>query len=135
VGQDSYDEDTMNQDIGFSAIGQGGAPGPVVWLTTTDGNEADSSIARYAPAGVPEQYLVGWTEGVQNRVHKLALLDPSGAFLEAPIDVSELVRWGRRDDPFREHVGGDVVWAWFDEAGSTTLHIGRVDSGASANCN
>jgi hypothetical protein len=135
AGQSSYDEDAMNQDIGFSAVGQDGAPGPVVWLTTTAGNEADSSISRYQPMGGAEQYLVGWVESGNSDVFKLSLLDPNGTFLENPIDVSTLVHWGRRDDPFREHAGGDVVWAWFDEAGSTTLHIARVESGASPTCN
>jgi hypothetical protein len=135
LGQGSYDEDAMNQDIGFSAVGQNGAPGPVVWLTTTGGNEADSSISRYQPMGGAEQYLVGWVESGQNDVFKLSLLDPGGTFLENPIDVSSLVRWGRRDDPFREHVGGDVVWAWFDDAGSTTLHVARVESGTTPTCN
>jgi hypothetical protein len=132
VGQGSYDEDAMNQDIGFSAIAQDGTPGQVVWLTTTASNEADSSISRYEPAGGPEQYLVGWLEGGS---YKLALLDPNGAFLESPVDVTALVQWGRRDDPFRTHVGGDVIWAWFDEPGSTTLRVARVDSGADATCN
>ena len=39
------------------------------------------------------------------------------------------VQWGRRDDPFRAHVNGDVVWAWFDDPGSTTMHVARVRAG------
>lgn len=132
LGQGSYEQGNKNQDIGFSAIAQNGDPGPVVWLTTTDGDEADSSISRYQPMGGAEQYLVGWVEGED--AFKLALLDPTGAFLENPIDVTALVKWGRRDDPFREHVGGDVVWAWFDDAGSTMLRIARVESGVSPAC-
>jgi hypothetical protein len=134
-GKDSYDTDSMNQDIGFSAIAQNQAPGAVVWLTKTPGNEADASIARFEPTGAPEQYLVGWVETGNANVFKLALLDPNGAFLEAPFDVTAQAKWGRRDDPFRQHVGGDVVWAWFDSAGSKTLRFARVDSGAAATCN
>ena len=44
------------------------------------------------------------------------------------------LRWGRRDDPFRAHVGGDVVWSWFDGPGSTTLHRARVRSGSRPEC-
>lgn len=133
-GQDSYDDGSMNQDLGFVAL-TNQKPGAVVWLTSTPGNEADASISRFEPTAAPEQYLIGWVEVGQNRVFKLALLDPAGAFVESAIDVTAQARWGRRDDPFREHVGGDVVWAWFDSPGSTTLHFARVDSGASAVCN
>jgi hypothetical protein len=120
----------MNQDIGFSSITGSYTAGSVVWLTNTASiDEMDSSIARFEPAGSGEQYLVGWVEGATNRVFKLALLGPSGSLIEAPITVTNLVQWGRRDDPFRQHFDGDVVWAWFDSAGSTTLNIGRVDAG------
>jgi hypothetical protein len=135
LGQDSYESGDKNQDIGFSAVAQNLTPGKVVWLTTTPGDESDSSISRYEPAGAPEQYLVGWVAGSGSSLtFQLALLDPSGTFLENPIDVTSLVKWGRRDDPFREHYDGDVVWAWFDQAGSTTLKVARVDSGASYTC-
>lgn len=129
LGQDSYDTATMNQDIGFVSVTGPTTPGDVVWLTTTSGvNESDSSIAPYQPMGASEQYLVGWVEG-DGTVYKLALVDGAGAFVEAPIDVTATVKWGRRDDPFRQHHDGDVVWAWFDQSGSTTLNIGRVDAG------
>jgi hypothetical protein len=61
-------------------------------------------------------------------------VDAAGNFHEGPVDVTASVRWGRRDDPFRQHTNGDVVWAWFDEPGSTTLHLARLDSGGSATC-
>jgi hypothetical protein len=128
-GQDSYDTATMNQDIGFVSVTGPTTPGDVVWLTTTSGvNESDSSIAPYQPMGSSEQYLVGWVEG-DGAAYKLALVDGAGAVVEAAIDVSAAVHWGRRDDPFRQHFDGDVVWAWFEEAGSTTLNVGRVDAG------
>ena len=42
LGQNSYDEDAMNQDIGFASIGSDLSSGPVVWLTdTADIDEAD----------------------------------------------------------------------------------------------
>lgn len=133
-GQKGYDAKTMNQDIGFSAVGKDLKPGAVVWLTKTAGNEADAAIARFEPSGAPEQYLVGWAEAAKPQLYKLALLDQNGAFLANPIDVTALVQWGRRDDPFREHYDGDVIWSWFDQAGSRTLHVARVDSGASYAC-
>jgi hypothetical protein len=134
TGQDSYEQSNKNQDIGFSAVAQDRTPAAVVWLTTTPVDEADASIARYEPTGGAEQYLVGWVETGNANVFKLALVDPNGTFLEAPFDATAQVKWGRRDDPFRQHVGGDVVWAWFDSAGSKTLHFARVDSGAAAAC-
>jgi hypothetical protein len=134
-GQGSYEQSNKNQDIGFSALAQDRTPGAVLWLTTTPLDEADASIARYEPPGAAEQYLVGWVETGNANVFKLALLDPNGAFLEAPFDATAQVKWGRRDDPFRQHVGGDVVWAWFESAGSKTLRFARVDSGAIAACN
>jgi hypothetical protein len=132
LGQDSYDESTMNQDIGFSSISAEGMPGPVIWLTSTsDVDEMDSSIALYEVAG--EQYLVGWTED-DGDAYKLAVVDPAGVLLEDPLDVTATVQWGRRDDPFRRHYDSDVVWAYFDQPGSTTLHFARVDSGVAYTC-
>jgi hypothetical protein len=61
-------------------------------------------------------------------------VDAAGAFLEQPLDVSAKARWGQRDDPFRTHVNGDIVWAWFDAAGATTLHVARLSSGGTATC-
>jgi hypothetical protein len=52
--------------------------------------------------------------------------------LEAPFDATAQVKWRRRDDPFRQHLGGDVVWAWLDSGGSKALHFARVDAGAAA---
>jgi hypothetical protein len=133
LGQNSY-TDAMNQDIGFVSISGTESAGDVVWLTTTpDIEESDSSIALYQPTGAAEQYLVGWVEG-NGTAYKLAVVDAAGAFVEAPIDVSATVHWGRRDDPFRRHFDGDVVWAWFDDSGSTALNVGRVDSGVAATC-
>lgn len=126
-GQSSYDPGTMNQDIGLSMIGSGMTPGPVVWLTATPGNEDDAAIARWQPADDgAEQYVVGWNAGGQ---HMLARVDPSGAFLEGPEDITGIASWGRRDDPFRVHANADVVWAWFDDPGATTLHVARLRSG------
>jgi hypothetical protein len=133
LGQDSYDTAAMNQDIGFVSVTGTATPGQVVWLTTTSVNEMDSSIALYQPAGADEQYLVGWVEG-DGGAHKLAIVDGAGALLEGPLDVTATVKWGRRDDPFRRHFDGDIVWAWFEQSGSTTLNVGRVDSGNAATC-
>jgi hypothetical protein len=133
LGEDSYDEGTMNQDIGFSSIAGDLSAGSVVWLTTTAGaDEMDSSIALYSVDGA-EQYLVGWVEN-DGEAYQLAVVDPAGALLEGPLDVTDTVKWGRRDDPFRTHTDGDVVWSWFDAAGSTMLNVARVDSGAAASC-
>jgi hypothetical protein len=133
LGENSY-TDAMNQDIGFTSVTGTTMPGAVVWLTTTaDVDESDSSIALYQPPGAPEQYLVGWVEG-DGDAYKLAVVSPAGAIVEAPIDVTATVHWGRRDDPFRRASDGDVVWAWFDQAGSTTLNLGRVESGVAAAC-
>ena len=130
LGQNSYDEDTMNQDIGFSSIAGDLTPSPVVWLTTTaDINEADSSIVPFAPMGESaETYLVGWSEN-DGAAYKLGRIDAAGAFVEGPIDSTAVVQWGRRDDPFRSHTNGDAIWAWFDDPGSTTLHVARALSG------
>jgi hypothetical protein len=135
-GQDSYDESTMNQDIGFAEIDSAMESGAVVWLTSTPNiDEADSSITRYSPADdMQEQYLVGWSEAGQSRTMKLGRLSPDGTFLEGPVDVSTQTSWGRRDDPFRTHENGDVIWAWFENPGDTNLHISRIVSGGTAEC-
>jgi hypothetical protein len=133
LGDSSYDSKTMNQDIGFASVGANQAPGAKVWLTTTPGNEADSTMARWEPSGdTVEQYVVGWLEGTS--VYKLARVDAAGAFLEMPVDVSAKARWGQRDDPFRAHLNKDVVWAWFDAAGATTFHFARLRAGGTATC-
>jgi hypothetical protein len=134
LGQASYDASRMNQDIGFVAVAEDLTPSSVVWLTTSSGNEADASISRFQPSGGAEQYVVGWSEATKPPQFKLALVDGAGAFLEAPIDVTAAAAWGRRDDPFRTHVDGDVVWTWFDTPGSKTLRIARVDAGPSEAC-
>jgi hypothetical protein len=134
LGEDSYVDATMNQDIGFVSVTGATTAGSVVWLTTTaDIDEMDSSISLYQPTGSPEQYLVGWTDG-DGGANKLAIVDGAGAFVETPLDVSAQVHWGRRDDPFRQHYDGDVVWAWFDQANSTTLNFARVESGVAYAC-
>jgi hypothetical protein len=134
LGQASYDESTMNQDIGFSSIGDDFGAGAVVWLTSTsEVDEADSTIARWEPEGdAVEQYVMGWSEGGAS--HQVARVDADGNVLEGPMPLAGAARWGRRDDPFRQHVNKDIVWAWFDEGGSTTLRIARLSSGASATC-
>jgi hypothetical protein len=135
LGQSSYDPGTMNQDIGLSMIGGDLSPGAVIWLTSTgDVNEDDASIERWEPMDDPaEQYLVGWHEPGAER-WLLARIDPAGTFLEGPVDATAVARWGKRDDPFRRHFDGDVVWSWFDAPGSTTLHVARVRSGGSFEC-
>lgn len=136
LGQDSYDENTMNQDIGFVSIAGDMTAGDVTWLTTTSAiDEADSALARWEPSDdAAEQYLVGWAEPGNAGVYKLARLSATGAVLEAPIDVTARAKWGQRDDPFRQHVNKDVVWAWFDAANSTTLRFARLRSGATGQC-
>jgi hypothetical protein len=124
----------MNQDIGFASIGANKQlSGGVVWLTSTPGlHEADSAMVRFTPMGdTAEQYIVGWQE---NGVYKLARVDGAGAFLEQPSDVTAKAKWGQRDDPFRAHVNGDIVWAWADAANATTLKLARLRSGATAQC-
>ena len=135
LGQSSYDKATMNQDIGFASIGSGLTSGAVVWLTTTAGNEADSGIERWAPSDdSSEQYVAGWAETSNPYAYKLVRLDATGKILEGPVDVTSKAKWGRRDDPFRAHGNGDVVWAWFDAASSTTMHLARLRSGGEATC-
>ncbi|MBW1808939.1 MAG: hypothetical protein JRJ87_12165 [Deltaproteobacteria bacterium] len=133
LGQSSYNPSTMNQDIGFSTIAQNLSAGTVVWLTDTDSiNEADSTIARWQPAGdASEQYVVGWNA---SNVYWLSRIDSAGTFLEGPLDISSVAKWGRRDDPLRQHFNKDIVWAWFDSPGSTTLHFARLTSGAGYEC-
>ncbi len=138
LGQSSYSTSSMNQDIGFSSIATNHtAAGAVVWLTTTPSvNEADSAMARWQPEGdAAEQYVVGWMEPTPTPVaYKLSRVNAAGAVLEAPVNVVAKARWGQRDDPFRVHTNRDVVWAWFDAAGATTLHFARLHSGGTATC-
>ncbi|MDD9936272.1 MAG: hypothetical protein OXT09_21850 [Myxococcales bacterium] len=131
LGQGSYDSGDKNQDIGFSAVGSDGSPGPVVWLTDTPAiDEEDSSIARWQPAGDDaEQYVMGWVEGPR---YVLARVDGSGTLLEGPIDVAATAQWGRRDDPFRQGPNSDVLWTWFEQEGSTTLKVARLSAGTGA---
>jgi hypothetical protein len=132
MGQSSYDPSTMNQDIGFASIAADLTPSQTVWLTTTPGNENDSSIARWQPSGDDrEQYVVGWTA---SSAYELMIVDGAGAQIAAPIDVSAKVQWGERDDPFREHLNHDIVWSWFDSPGATSFHFARIASGQSATC-
>ncbi len=137
-GQSSYTASSMNQDIGFASIASGLTSGAVVWLTTTATNEADAAIARFSPAcDTTEQYIVGWSEPASSAAaykFRLGRVNAAGTFIEGPLEVTATAKWGRRDDPFRTHVNGDVVWAWFDAAASTTLKFARVKSGGSATC-
>jgi len=129
LGSSSYSTSTMNQDIGFTSIANNKTPGPIVWLTTTTTNEANSSIARWTPSDdSAEQYVVGWSVIGPSPAYKLARVTPAGAFLEGPTTITT-AKWGERDDPFRTHVNGDIVWAWFDTAGATTLKVARLRSG------
>ncbi len=131
LGQSSYSTATMNQDIGFVSIANNKSAGAIVWLTTTPGNEANASIARWKPDGdTTEQYVVGWSAGT---TYQLARVSAAGAFVEGPTPITT-AKWVERDDPFREHGNGDIVWAWFDAAGSTTLKFARLRSGSTASC-
>jgi hypothetical protein len=134
-GQTSYNTTTMNQDIGFVSIANNKTVGTIVWLTNTSGtNEANSSIARWQPAGdTTEQYVAGWTSAPTGGTYYLSRVNASGTFMEGPVTITT-AKWGRRDDPFRVHLNGDVVWAWFDSAGSTTLRFARLKSGGTATC-
>lgn len=136
MGQSSYSTSTMNQDIAFASVATNRTvSGAIVWLTTTSLNEADAALARWQPAGdTAEQYVVGWMEPSSPAAYKLGRIDGAGKFLEAAVDVASKARWGQRDDPFRAHTNGDVVWSWFDSAGSTTLHVARLRSGGNAQC-
>ncbi len=135
MGQSSYNKSTMNQDIGFVGIANDKSVGAIVWLTNTTGmNEANSSIARWQPAGdTAEQYVVGWTSAPTGGTYSLGRLNATGGFMEGPLTITT-AKWGRRDDPFRVHLNGDVVWAWFDSAGATTMKFARLKSGGTATC-
>ena len=61
--------------------------------------------------------------------YQLARITPAGGFLEGPVDVATLVQWGERDDPFRDHRNGDILWSWFDAAGATQFHLARIRAG------
>lgn len=127
-GQGSYDASSMNQDIGFVAVDAGMQPGTVVWLTETPGNEDDATAVRWEPSDDgSEQYVVGWHG---EETHWLGRVDAAGNFLEGPVDLAGAAAWGKRDDPMRAHTNGDVSWAWFDDPGSTTLHVARLTSGS-----
>jgi hypothetical protein len=137
LGQSSYSTSTMNQDIAFASIGSNQmVSGSVVWLTTTAGvNEADSALARWQPEGdATEQYLVGWMTPGTAVAYNLGRLSATGTFLEGPTNVVSKARWGQRDDPFRVAANRDVVWAWFDAAAATTLHVARLHSGGTPQC-
>ncbi len=67
--------------------------------------------------------------------YKLARVNASGTTLEGPVDVSSQVKWGRRDDPFRQHANNDIVCAWFDSAGSTTLKFARIKASPTSSNN
>jgi hypothetical protein len=129
-GQSSYSAATMNQDIGFVAIGNDRSAGAITWLTTTgDVDEANATVARWRPSDeATEQYVVGWSEPGTTPVYKLARVTATGSVIEGPTAIS--AKWGERADPFREAPNGDVVWAWFDAANATTFHVGRLRSGA-----
>ncbi|CAN5710466.1 hypothetical protein BH11MYX3_BH11MYX3_20160 [soil metagenome] len=136
MGQSSYSASTMNQDIGFASVATSGAPGAVVWLTTTAGTEQNSAISAWHPDGeTDEQYVVGWTEiSGATRTYKLGRVSGTGTVIEAAIDVSTKAKWGERDDPFREHKNHDLVWSWFDAAGATSFQLARLASGQTAQC-
>lgn len=132
-GQSSYNASTMNQDIAFQSIGtNGNVSGSVVWLTATPGNEQNASIATWRPTDeTVDRFVVGWAEvASSSRTYKLGVVDGAGAFYEPPVDVTATVKWGERDDPFRTHTNGDVVWAWFESAGATSFQLARITSGA-----
>jgi hypothetical protein len=134
LGQKTYNTMTMNQDIGFASIAANKTlSGSIVWLTTTPMiQEADASIVRFQPAGdASEQYIVGWLE---SGAYKLGRVDGAGKFLEPASDVSAKAKWGQRDDPFRAHTNGDIVWAWADAANATSLKFARLRSGDTAEC-
>jgi hypothetical protein len=137
LGTTSYTSTSgINQDIGFVSIANNLSRGSIVWLTSTAAptNEANSSIARWLPMGdATEQYVVGWTSASTGGTYSLSRVTAAGAFLEGPTAVTT-AKWGRRDDPFRTHINGDIVWAWFDTAGSSTLRFARLDSGGTATC-
>jgi hypothetical protein len=70
--------------------------------------------------------VVGWSRGA---TYELARVTPDGAFLEGPTDVSATAQWGERDDPFRDHHNGDIVWSWFDSPGATSFKLARIRAG------
>ena len=136
MGQSSYNSSTMNQDIGFISIAGDQSTTAPVWLTTTSGtDEHDATIAGWLPAGDDsEQYVVGWNAPGASSAYELSRVSASGAILAAPVDVTAKAKWGERDDPLREHLNHDIVWAWFDAPGATTLHFARLVSGRTATC-
>ena len=134
MGQSSYDSSSMNQDVGFVSVASNYDPGSVVWLTSTSGiDEEDVVMARWTPEGQSnEQYIVGWAESSTKR--QLAIVDAAGSIIDGPTEFDGSLRWGHRDDPMRRHYDGDVVWSWFDSAGSTELKFARIQSGQTPVC-
>ena len=97
------------------------------------GQRGEQLIARWSPAGdTTEQYVVGWTD--PSGAHQLARIGADGGILAAPVDVDAQARWGERDDPFRVHRNGDVVWAWFDDSGDTMFRLARIRAGQAPSC-
>ena len=132
-GENSYDSSTMNQDIGLSFVDPSRQATPVRWLTDTPNiDENDATVAAWAPLGVSsDQLILGWqAEGIW----QLVRMASDGEIEEGPVDISAIARWGRRDDPFRNHTDGDVVWSAFESAGSKTLKLARIDSGQAPTC-
>jgi hypothetical protein len=128
LGQASYNTASMNQDIGFASVATNGTPTAVTWLTTTPGNEANAAIAAWNGDGA-EEYVIGWVEATNNsRTYKLGRFSPTGGLVYAPADVTAMVKWGERDDPFRTTSSGDIVWAWFESAGATSFKLARIRS-------
>ena len=134
MGQSSYNTSTMNQDIGFVSVANNKTLGSIVWLTTTTANEQNSSIARWRPMGdTTEQYVVGWSIAGATPTYRLGRINATGGFIEGPLTITT-AKWGERDDPFRDHLNGDIVWAWFDAAGATTFRFALLRSGGTATC-
>ena len=116
----SYDPQTMNQDVAFVSIDPTRQPAAPVWLTSTPEDESNASIAQFGKA---DQYVVGWHEGA---AYYVELVAGDGSVLQPPGAIA--AKWGERDDPFRTDRDGNIVWAWFDAAGDSTLHFALLGS-------
>ena len=126
----------MNQDVGFAAVAMNRTlSGAVVWLTTTRASTRPIGHRALAARGRRDRAIPGRLDGAgHDRRLQAGAHRRGGNIPRRTDDVAPRARWGQRDDPFRVHTNGDVMWAWFDAAAATTLHVARVRSGTPGQC-
>jgi hypothetical protein len=116
----------VGHGVGFATV-NGSFQSSYVWLTNTTGDyERDPIMARLGSNLNSGRYLVGWAT-TNDGVFRLGIVDDTGAFIKGPEELTSTgVRWGNRTDTLRTRVGGTVSWV-HGEAGSSQLHLFRLD--------